>query len=297
MPALPDSIPTRVEITVAPDEAGFGVLAGGAVPEWGAAVAIPSQSRIVVPGYASPRTRGFDESNVLLHEWAHIGLHEMVGGRVPRWFSEGYAEWASAGWNPTEAWRLRMAMALRQTPSLDSLTLRWPAHRGQAEIAYLLSATAVDYLVSESGVVGLERFIDTWAASGNFESAFRRTYGVTTGQFEEDWREFVRGRYGWLLMLSESVFVWTLLGIVLLALWWTRRRRSRERMARLRATEPATIPVRWTAARLTNPYGGAGYLTLRPSGVEGPRTADGRTSPEDGRPISGDRPTVEHPQE
>jgi hypothetical protein len=291
LPALPHGLPTVATIVLAADEASFLEQAGGAVPEWGAAVAIPSKQLIIVPGYPSNRSRGFEEARVLVHEWAHLGLHEYLKGKgVPRWFSEGYADWAAAGWDSSRGWRLRVAIARHQAPSLDSLSLSWPARRGEAEIAYLLSASAIEYLVAESGVTGLEQLLETWAAEGSFEAAFRSTYGLTSGQFEEDWRVFVKRRYGWLLVLSESLVFWALFGAVLTILWWVRRRRSKEQMARLRATEPPPTPDFWNQGVGANPEPGSGYLTRRWSGADtdpaGRRLSDspdrdGRTAAED----------------
>ena len=35
---------------------------------------------------------------------------------------------------------------------------------------------------------GLAVLLDRWSQSGDFDDAFRATYGLTMGQFEEDWR-------------------------------------------------------------------------------------------------------------
>ncbi len=276
----------------------FTALAGGRVPEWGAAVAVPSQHQIVVPGYPSNRARGFDEGRVLAHEWAHLGLYEYLNDlQVPRWFAEGYAEWTSGGWNASEGWRLRLALALHKAPPLDSLELSWPAHRGEAEIAYLLSATAVEYLASESGVAGLERFLEIWRTQGNFETAFRQTYGVTSGQFEEDWRAFVRKRYGWLLILSESLIFWGLLGVLLSGMWWIRRRVTRERMAKLRASEPPPAPAYWNALEGSNPGPDGGYPSMQ-HGRAGqvPPSTDRSIFPEPNPDLGGEA-APEDPQE
>ncbi|MFO8174129.1 MAG: peptidase MA family metallohydrolase [Gemmatimonadota bacterium] len=243
---LPSGLPAGVTVFIAPDEPAFDALIGGTVPEWGAAVAIPSLNRIVIPGRGPRRTRGWTEARVLQHEWAHLGLTQFLPGlRIPRWFDEGYAEWASGGWSPTQGWRLRVAMALGGAPPLDSLTLGWPRDRPSAELAYLLSATAVEYLVSESGERGLRIFLETWREEGSFSGALRQVYGVTPGQFEEDWRKYVRRRYGWLFVLSHSSVFWLTLTLALLVMVRIRRGRDREGMARLRAGEPPDEPAYW----------------------------------------------------
>ena len=244
---LPPDLPRSVSVFIAPDEVLFDSLVGGAVPEWGAAVAIPSLDRIVVPREGARRVRGWTEARVLQHEWAHLGLHQFLPGlRVPRWFDEGYAEWASGGWSPTEGWRLRVAMAMGRTPPLDSLVLDWPRGRAEAELAYLLSATAVEYLMAESGDRGLRLFLSAWKEGSSFPEAFRSVYGVTPDQFEEDWKKYVKKRYGWLFVLSHSSVFWLSTALVLLVLVRIRRGRDREGMARLRATEPPDQPAYWT---------------------------------------------------
>ncbi len=247
LPGLPSDYPTGLSVYVAPDQSSFDALTGGSVPEWGAGVAIPSQNRIVMPGFGPQRTRGWSEARVLRHEWAHLGLHQFLEGlRIPQWFDEGYAEWASGGWSASEGWRLRVAFALGQAPELDSLALSWPRDRASADLAYLLSATAVEYLIEESGQRGLRIFLERWREEGNFDTALRGVYGLTLGQFEEDWKGYVRKRYGWLFVLSHSSVFWLTLAVALLLMARTRRGRNREAMARLRAGEPPDQPDYWT---------------------------------------------------
>ncbi len=266
LPGLPPGLPAEASVYLAATEADFLRFAGGAVPEWGAGVAIPSAGTIVLPLYAGERTRGGSEARVVRHEWAHLGLHEHLEGlRVPRWFSEGYAEWASGGWNAAEGWRLRLAMAGGRTPPLDSLALAWPTDRASAEIAYMLSATAVEYLIAASGERGLALFLARWREGRSFEAALRSTFGVTSGQLEGDWNKYVRRRYGWLLVLSQSLVFWAFLGIALAFMVAVRRRRGRLRMARLRATELPDDPAFWLdPARQPQDLGDHGKETKGP---------------------------------
>lgn len=246
LPALRPGLPRGVHLALAPSEAHFDSLTGGAVPEWGAGVAVPSMDRIVLPVYPAPRTRGWDEARVVRHEWAHLGLFQAVPGlRIPRWFNEGYAEWASGAWNAEEGWRLRVALATGRLPPLDSLALSWPRDRASADLAYLLAASAVEFLVDRSGERGVEILLARWNREGSFESAVRGTYGLTGSQLEEAWRRFIRSRYGWLAVLSGSLFFWLLAGGLLGVLFLIRRRRDRAKLERLRREEPPDAPAWW----------------------------------------------------
>jgi len=249
LPGLPDTVPGGVIAVLAHTPEAFDELTGGVVPEWRAGVAIPAANMLVVPTGEGPRVLDPEGLRTLRHEWAHLGLHEWLGDlRAPRWFDEGYAQWASGGFDATEAWRLRVLLALGRAPPMDSLELRWPSDREQARTAYLLAASAISLLLEPAGERGLEIFLDRWRDSRSFDDALRSTFGVTPGQFEEDWKRHVRSRYGWLLVLSHSTVFWSFLALVLLFMVRARRVRNREKLARMRATEVPERPAFWVEA-------------------------------------------------
>ena len=255
LPGLPDSVPTRAVFYLAPDEATWDFLTGGEVPEWGAGVAIPSRRTAVIPLFA-PAGGPAERERTAVHEWAHLGLHEYLAGlQIPRWFDEGYAQRAAGGWDFERAWRLRLALAAGAAPPFDSLTLAWPRGATEAELAYLLAGSAVDYLAQDSGDRGLGVFLARARAEGSFEAAFRSTYGLTTDTFESRWIAYVRRRYGWVLILTQAAVFWVVAALTLFAGWRWRARRSRVKLAALRATEPPTAPAYWEGPP-TPPIGG-----------------------------------------
>ena len=144
---------------------------------------------------------------------------------------------------------------------MDSLELRWPAGREQARTAYLLAASAVTYLLESGGERGLTIFLERWRSERSFDRALRLTFGVTQGQFEEDWKRHVRDRYGWLLVISHSGVFWMFLALVLLFMVRVKQTRNREKMARMRAFEPPDDPAYWIDV------GGEGGPGEPPSGV------------------------------
>ncbi|MEX2466737.1 MAG: hypothetical protein WD995_07485 [Gemmatimonadota bacterium] len=247
LPALPDTIPSGVHAVLAHTPAALDEITGGAVPEWRAGVAIPSLNMLVIPAGEGAGVLSGEGLRTLRHEWAHLALDQYLGGlRIPRWFNEGYAEWASSGFDAMGAWRLRVGLALGRTPSMDSLALGWPTGREEARTAYLLAASAVTYLTEGSGERGLAIFLERWRTQGAFEPALRETYGVTSGQFEEDWRAHVKARYGWLFVLGHSSVFWLVLSLALFYMVRVRRIHNEEKLARLRAQELPDLPAYWT---------------------------------------------------
>jgi hypothetical protein len=250
LPALPSGVlefPPPIRIFLPPDEARFDSVTGGRAPEWGAGVAIPDSSIIVLPGYSSV-SRGAvqDLGPVLRHELAHVALRRYLGPvQIPRWFSEGYATWAAGQLDADAAWLLRIAFLTRRAPELDSLALDWPVLTTDARVAYLLSASAVGFLAETGGQQGLEMLLTRWRETGSFDEALRATYTMTTGQLEEYWGRSVRRRYGWLLFFAQTAVIWVIITILVLVLYIIRRRRDRAKLTKLKAAEIPDEPAFW----------------------------------------------------
>jgi hypothetical protein len=229
-------------ILLAPDPAAFDSLTGGEAPEWSAGVAIPERATIVLPAYNSRRTAEQDPITALRHELVHIALHEYLGVEVPRWFDEGYATWAAGGWDASAAWQIRLALLRGLAPPLDSLSLRWPAAAPQARIAYLLSASAVQFLADRGGDAAFAAFLASWRRQGSIDRALRETYLLSPERFEREWRGMVVRRYGWLLALAQVGFFWVLITLLFLAVGFRRRRRDRHRLEVMEEEERLAPP-------------------------------------------------------
>jgi len=235
--------PTGTTVMLAPDAAAFRALTGGQAPEWAGGIAIPEKRVIVLPGWASARAEG-GSVKVIRHEVAHLALNAYVGHDVPRWFDEGYAEIASGGWDIESAWQLRLAMAAGRTPPLDSLALGWPRGAEQARMAYMLSATAVEFIRQRNGEAGFAKLLRNWRDEGTLEAAFRTTFATTTGHVEDEWREWVKLRFGWIQAITSSTVIWLALTLVVLFFWIPRRRRTRRILAEMVAEQRMLPPPR-----------------------------------------------------
>jgi hypothetical protein len=243
LPGLgPRAAPAGTTIVLATSPASFAAAAGGRVPEWAGGVAIPSQRRIVVPAYTVPGVDRRSAEATLRHEIVHLIVHEELPAPIPRWFDEGYAEIASGGWDASAGWTLRIALLLGEAPPLDSLALAWPARAGRARMAYLLSATMVDHLRTRTGEAGFALLLESWRREGDLDRAVRTTFGMTLGQLEDEWREAVRRRYGWLTIAANVGALWLLAILIGGLAILPRRRRNRLRMAAMESESRMLAP-------------------------------------------------------
>jgi hypothetical protein len=244
LPGLPRQLgPVRGTIFLAPTPEVFDSLTRGGVPGWAAGVAIPGLRMIVLPVYATNRSRFEDPIVTLRHELAHLALNAYLPRPIPRWFDEGYATWVSGGWDAGSGWQIRMAFLRGTAPPLDSITLGWPRGQQQARLTYLLSASAVEYMAARGGEEGFRALLTAWRELGDLDSAIRSTYLMTLGQFEEEWRRMVRRRYGWLLAVSQTGVFWAVMAVLFVLFGTARRRNTRERMAALEREEYMLPPV------------------------------------------------------
>jgi hypothetical protein len=226
----------RVLIVIAPDRRTFRELVGPSAPEYGTAIAFPSERRVVMQGRRAAADAG-DPLLALRHELAHLALHESMDGIPPRWFDEGYASVVAGEWGREEILATNVALALRGMPSLDALEARFAGGAASASAAYALAHRAVVELAELDPQRGLSLFFHYWRQSGELDPAIRQAFGMTQAAFEKRWRERTRRRYGALALFADLTIAALVLLFVITPLYLVRRRRDRERLARMITSE------------------------------------------------------------
>ncbi len=227
-----------VLIAIAPDARRFREWVGPAAPEWGAAIALPAEQRIVMQGGEAGSGAG-DPLVVLRHEMAHLALHETMGTLPPRWFDEGYASYAAHEWTRESTFELSGRLVWRALPSMDALEDGFYAGASQADWSYALAYRAVEELAALDARNGLANLFSEWKRTGAFEPALRRAFGMTGEQFDKHWHLQTRRRYGALSVVAALSGVLGFFGLLLGPLFWMRTRRNRRRLEAMRLVDAA----------------------------------------------------------
>lgn len=228
----------RALIAIAPDARRFRDWAGPGAPEWGAAVAIPDEQRIVMQGGSAGSDAG-NPLQVLRHELAHLALHEWLGDLPPRWFDEGYASYSAGEWGRDEVLTTSIALVVHGLPPLDSLDAGFVGGAAQAGAAYALAYRAVAEMAALDPDRGLTLFFRYWRETGSMDRALRAAYGLTEAAFAQRWRDHTMRRYGALALLANVTVVMGLLGLIIVPLYIVRLRRTRRRLAAMLAADAA----------------------------------------------------------
>lgn len=225
-PGLGRRDPGPLRLILAPDDTGFARLAAGRAPDWGAGIALPGARTILL------RRDGTDLTTTLRHELAHLALHEAVRVRLPRWFDEGYAQWAAGEWDRLDALELNLAVVRGRVPDFRTLDADLRGSALAAGTAYSLAVSAVLELGRRNPGGSLAPLLRRLEGGTDFEAAVLATTGLTLPQFEEAWRGAVKRRYTLLTWLAAGG-LWGVAGAGLGLAAWLRRRRDRPRRAAL----------------------------------------------------------------
>ena len=236
-PGLPRPA-ARVLIAVAPNAARFREWVGPHAPEWGAAIAIPDEQRIILQGSRAGSDAG-DPVAVLRHELAHLALHEHMGRLPPRWFDEGYASMAAGEWTRDETLATSVTMVWRTLPRLAQLERGFFGGAGEATWSYAMAYRVVSELQALDPANGLSNCFTYWQSTGSLEKAIRQAYGMTGDQFERHWQARTRRRYGALALVTNVSAVFGLFGVLLVPFYLSKRRRDRRKLDAMRAADEA----------------------------------------------------------
>jgi peptidase MA superfamily protein len=152
----------------------------------------------------------------------------------PRWFDEGYANYAAGEWQRDDALSTQVALALRGVPTLEGIDSAFFGASSRAQYAYALAHRAVADLAALDPQRGLSLFFQEWRARGSLDSAVRHAYGITLGGFEAMWRKRTRSRYGALAVVTDLTLAVVVLLAIIAPLYVARRRRDRGRLNALR---------------------------------------------------------------
>jgi hypothetical protein len=227
----------KVLLEIAPDGRRFREWVGPGAPEWGAAIAFPAQSRIVMQGSRAGSGAG-DPIQVVRHELAHLALHEWLGDLPARWFDEGYASYAAGEWGRDELLSTNLALAVRGVPTFAGLDSAFEGGADRASAAYALAYRAVAELAALDPNRGLSLFFKYWKETGSYEAAIRQAFmDFNAARFEDHWRKRTRRRYGVLAAVTDISVAGAFLTVLLMPLYVARRRRERDRLAQLKRAE------------------------------------------------------------
>ncbi|MCX6640651.1 MAG: peptidase MA family metallohydrolase [bacterium] len=204
-----------VQIYLASSQNEFDQLTGGRLPPWSQGVSFPQNGSIVLKSAAFSHDVS-TLNRTAVHELVHLLLAVKAGPYVPRWLGEGLALLLSQ--EGVEKSRMPIARALwsgklirlTDVEQVDTFTA------DRAELAYLESQQAVEFLTQRYGWKAVSRVLDSMRQGKSWDDALFSEVGVDQAGLEAQWQESIRGAYRWMVLLDFNFFLFT--GATLLVL-------------------------------------------------------------------------------
>ncbi len=227
----------------------------GRAEKWAAAVANPGKGMIVMksPKLLLGSRRTYDK--IFVHEVAHIALHraltrppvtgngtirpqptnlhrisERGHPEIPRWLHEGYSQYLSRQWSPSQELLLTRAVLRKDLIPLGSLVRGFPKEEDRARLAYAESADLVHYLIRHYGNEAFHRFLYAQGTEGSFGAACRQVFQASFLQVEKEWKRHLQRRYTWIPLLGSTGTLWFLTTVVFLAAYLRKRVSNRKKL-------------------------------------------------------------------
>ncbi|MEQ8886636.1 MAG: tetratricopeptide repeat protein [Sandaracinaceae bacterium] len=148
----------------------------------------------------SPRAGPFNWAQITTHELAHVFHIQLSRNRVPRWFTEGLAEYetiiARPEWQREQDHRLWLALQSGRVPPLRQLNHAF-THARNAEdvtVAYYASSMLVKYIAERFGFERTVRMLREWGAGRTTEQVIERALGVDIETLDADFRRHTQER-------------------------------------------------------------------------------------------------------
>ena len=148
----------------------------------------------------SPGAGSFNWGQITWHELAHVFHIQLSRNRVPRWFTEGLAEYetviARPEWKREEDHRLYASLAADRLPSLRLMNRAFTRARSAVEMmtAYYASSQVVAYLVERFDFDRVVEMLRAWGRGLSTSEVFQQVLGETIESIDSGFRDQIQRR-------------------------------------------------------------------------------------------------------
>lgn len=139
----------------------------------------------------SPRSEPFNLGMTLWHELSHVFHIQLSKSRVPRWFTEGLAEYetlsARAEWTREHDPELYEMVRSERLPSLARMSRAFTRAEELSDVAtaYYASSQIVQMLAEQVGRTPLAEMLRAWGLGRQTPEVFREVLGVELPQIDQ----------------------------------------------------------------------------------------------------------------
>lgn len=148
----------------------------------------------------SPRGGPFNWGQITHHELAHVFHIQLSHNHVPRWFTEGLAEYetiiARPEWRREMDHELHAAIVANRLPAIVDMNRAFTHARSGEEmmVAYYASSQMVLFIAERFGFERVPRMLRAWGEGRTTAQVIERVLGVTAAELDTQFRAHTRAR-------------------------------------------------------------------------------------------------------
>ncbi|MGC4090765.1 MAG: tetratricopeptide repeat protein [Polyangiaceae bacterium] len=149
----------------------------------------------------SPQRESFNLGMTLWHELSHVFHIQMSKARVPRWFTEGLAEYETLvtrpEWSRQHDPELYEMMRAGKLPKVGNMSRAFTRAEALSDIAtaYYASTQIVAMLATQQGRPKISQMLRLWGQGQRVEAVFGNALGATPDQVDVTFREHLKQRF------------------------------------------------------------------------------------------------------
>lgn len=148
----------------------------------------------------SPSDGNFNWRQVVWHELAHVYHLQMSNARVPRWFTEGLAEYETNVWD--DSWQrhhdreLAIKVFAGEIPSVLELDYGFTHARSHVEVlrSYHLASLAIHFIAETWGFDSIVAMLRAWGEKRTTPEVLAQVLEVDPAAFDEKFEAWLRHR-------------------------------------------------------------------------------------------------------
>ena len=186
------------------------------IPEWSGGVAFMRRRAIILKpgGYYDP----LKYRETLSHEIVHFYIGEIVkNNALPLWLNEGTAMYLSGktiSWQ--ESINIGNALSVGNLTDLTAIDTVLKFANAQAELAYIESFLAVQFIIGRHGEKTIADMIRDFSYDNNIDQVMQKHLGYDFIEFEIDWYDYLKRHYRWMAFLQFENLFWILLVVIIM---------------------------------------------------------------------------------
>jgi cellulose synthase operon protein C len=148
----------------------------------------------------SPRGGPFNWGQIVWHELSHVFHLQLSKSHVPRWFTEGLAEYETAlarpEWKREDDYVLWQTLQAGRLPPMAAMNRAFTEAHSPDELmaSYFCAYRAVEYIVTRFGFASVRKLLVAFGEGKKLEAAVPLAFGLPLSVLDHDYREALTAR-------------------------------------------------------------------------------------------------------